>query len=193
MANILHSTLTGNELHESKGVATAAEGTVYAANGTGSGVWSHTINNTHGQMCIIANTTAKALTGGVLTSDASYVKMTGVGFPWVQDYAHGVSVSTDKFILTQPGYYIVSFWGTFLIATNNAFIGVKWALNDTAPYSTQRLVARASAAGDYKSVSATAIIGPVNANDTLSMYIASDTSGNVTLQDSGVMVAYVHP
>lgn len=39
MANIAHSTLTGSELHEPKGVATAALGTVYVANGAGSGNW----------------------------------------------------------------------------------------------------------------------------------------------------------
>ena len=40
MANINHSSRTDPELHEPKGVATAANGTVYKATGTGSGVWS---------------------------------------------------------------------------------------------------------------------------------------------------------
>ena len=35
-----HSTLTDPELHEPKGVATATSGQVYAANGSGSGVWA---------------------------------------------------------------------------------------------------------------------------------------------------------
>lgn len=34
-----HSSLTGNQLHEPKGVAAAASGQVYVANGSGSGVW----------------------------------------------------------------------------------------------------------------------------------------------------------
>jgi hypothetical protein len=37
MANVAHSTLTGSNLHESKGIASAAAGTVYVANGAGSG------------------------------------------------------------------------------------------------------------------------------------------------------------
>jgi hypothetical protein len=36
----LHKDLTGDELHEPKGVASAAEGTVYVADGSGSGTWS---------------------------------------------------------------------------------------------------------------------------------------------------------
>ena len=35
-----HSTLTDPELHEPKGAATATSGQVYAANGSGSGVWA---------------------------------------------------------------------------------------------------------------------------------------------------------
>lgn len=35
----LHSALTGADLHEPKGVAAASSGTVYVANGSGSGSW----------------------------------------------------------------------------------------------------------------------------------------------------------
>lgn len=40
MANVAHSTLTGSELHEPKGVDSAALGTVYVADGAGSGNWN---------------------------------------------------------------------------------------------------------------------------------------------------------
>lgn len=40
MANVAHSTLTGSELHEPKGAASAALGTVYVADGAGSGNWT---------------------------------------------------------------------------------------------------------------------------------------------------------
>lgn len=39
MANVNHSTLTDPYLHEPKGVASAGAGTVYVANGSGSGNW----------------------------------------------------------------------------------------------------------------------------------------------------------
>lgn len=39
MANVEHSSLTGSALHEPKGVASANSGSVYVANGSGSGTW----------------------------------------------------------------------------------------------------------------------------------------------------------
>lgn len=46
MPNVAHSTLTGAELHEPKGVAAAASGQVYLADGAGSGTWT-SLNNTN--------------------------------------------------------------------------------------------------------------------------------------------------
>lgn len=40
MANIQHSTLTGSELHEPKGAASAAAGRAYVADGAASGAWT---------------------------------------------------------------------------------------------------------------------------------------------------------
>lgn len=40
MANVQHAALTGADLHEPKGAATATIGTVYVSNGSGSGSWS---------------------------------------------------------------------------------------------------------------------------------------------------------
>lgn len=39
MSTVSHATLTGVDLHEPKGASTAASGTVYIANGAGSGSW----------------------------------------------------------------------------------------------------------------------------------------------------------
>lgn len=40
MANVAHSTLTGSDLHEPKGVAAATAGKVYVSDGAGSGAWT---------------------------------------------------------------------------------------------------------------------------------------------------------
>ena len=40
MATVEHSTLTSSELHEPKGISSAASGKVYVADGTGSGDWT---------------------------------------------------------------------------------------------------------------------------------------------------------
>ena len=44
MANVAHASLTGADLHEPKGAASATSGQVYVANGAGSGTWTD-INN----------------------------------------------------------------------------------------------------------------------------------------------------
>jgi len=40
MANVQHSALTGSDLHEPKGVASATAGKVYISDGSGSGAWT---------------------------------------------------------------------------------------------------------------------------------------------------------
>lgn len=39
MANVSHASLTGSQLHEPKGITSASNGTVYVADGAGSGSW----------------------------------------------------------------------------------------------------------------------------------------------------------
>jgi len=41
MGNVTHSSLTGADLHEPKGVATATNNQVYVANGSSSGAWTN--------------------------------------------------------------------------------------------------------------------------------------------------------
>lgn len=190
-----HVDIPDGERHEPKGASTATAGQVWVADGLGSGVFENGIRSCHGQMNITANTVAKtivAATDATLNTDTDYVKMTGAAFPWTNYYSHNVNFSTDKLILGFAGYYITSFWGAFKMADNNQFMGVKYVINDTVPYSTQKLVTRAGAANDIRSISATSVVGPVNANDTFSIYLAGTISGNITLQDGGLMVAFLH-
>ena len=46
--SVEHSTLTGSDLHEPKGVASASTGQVYIANGSGSGAWT-----AHHNRCVL--------------------------------------------------------------------------------------------------------------------------------------------
>lgn len=55
-----HNLLTGAQLHEPKGVATAAADTVYVANGAGSGVWTG-----------VQNATGSAVAGSVAVADGA--------------------------------------------------------------------------------------------------------------------------
>lgn len=71
MANVSHASLTGSELHEPKGAASAALGTVYVANGAGSGSWqSLGTSSFTGMICDFAAPVAPA---GWLECDGSII------------------------------------------------------------------------------------------------------------------------
>ena len=182
-------------LHEPKGHATATNRQIWLSNGAGSGAFSNTITNCHAQIEITDNTTAKAMTAAAdaaLSTNTDYTKLTGAAFPWTAKYTSNITFSTDKLIVPFAGYYIVSFWGSFLIDVVNTFIGIKYAINDTTPYSVQKLITQAATANYIKLLSATFMVGPLNANDSLSLYLASTKAANVTMKDGGFMVAYLH-
>jgi len=69
MANVQHSSLTGAELHEPKGVAAASADTVYVADGGGSGNWE--ILNPYGG--ILYNDIAGS--GTTITTPSAYTIM----------------------------------------------------------------------------------------------------------------------
>lgn len=192
---IQHSAITDPDIHEPKGAAAATNRQVLTATGTGTTAFVNSFLNTHSEVNITSNTIAKAVTAAVdptLNTDTDYVKMGGASFPWLTAYSDNISFATDQFTLPYDGYYLVSFWGTFKVAAINTFMAVKYSINNTPPYSVQKLITQAATANDLKSLSATSILGPVTAGDTLSLYLASSTSTNITLQDGGVMVGYIH-
>lgn len=94
----LHSTITGAENHEPKGVESASSDTVYVSNGSGSGVWKKlTVDSLDtGTLPYVSNTLIRTGTGtpegnvsatvGTLylrsdggTNTTLYVKETGTG------------------------------------------------------------------------------------------------------------------
>lgn len=75
MANVAHSTLTGADLHEPKGAASAASGTVYISDGLGSGSWG-TIATALNFTGMIADFAVPVAPAGWLECDGSAVSRT---------------------------------------------------------------------------------------------------------------------
>lgn len=73
MANVAHSALTGSNLHEPKGIATAAAGTVYIADGAASGAWSSSTSIATG---MIADFVTPIAPSGWLELDGSAISTT---------------------------------------------------------------------------------------------------------------------
>lgn len=74
MPNVSHASLTGSNLHEPKGAAAAANGTVYVANGAGSGTWQSV--GTSAFTGMIADFAAPVAPTGWLELDGSTVSTT---------------------------------------------------------------------------------------------------------------------
>ncbi len=58
---IQHSLIADADLHEPKGVVSAASGKVYQANGSGSGTWVYPPGKAHAEIYIDAGATAQTL------------------------------------------------------------------------------------------------------------------------------------
>lgn len=74
MANVSHASLTGAELHEPKGIGSAALGTVYVANGAGSGSWNSISTSSFTGM--VADFAAPVAPSGWLELDGSVISTT---------------------------------------------------------------------------------------------------------------------
>lgn len=74
MANVSHASLTGSQLHEPKGVTSAALGTVYVANGSGSGSWADV--GTASFTGMVADFVAPVAPSGWLECDGTVISTT---------------------------------------------------------------------------------------------------------------------
>lgn len=113
MANIAHASLTGAELHEPKGAAAASSGTVYVADGAGSGAWSSIGTSSFTGM--IADFLAPVAPTGWLEIDGSVVNTTTYPALFaVLSMASSATRSNGSAILTsipstsgmRAGYYV---------------------------------------------------------------------------------------
>ena len=84
---IQHNLITGSDLHEPKGVATAANKTVYVANGSASGAW--TAHNAAANVYIAFNTASPTYTQANTTSDVI------LDPTWVSGVVSGFTVQTS--------------------------------------------------------------------------------------------------
>lgn len=130
MVNIAHAALTGAELHEPKGIATAATGTVYVANGSGSGSWANVGTSSFTGM--IADFTWPVVQAGWLELDgtdistSTYSGLYGVmtiSTTGTRTNASPVITSIASTATFRPGYYVFGTGfasGTTIISIDSA-------------------------------------------------------------------------
>jgi hypothetical protein len=187
-----HVDIPDGERHEPKGVAAASSGQLLVADGVGGSSWVHDLTNTHGDAIITSNTTATAVTAASdasLSTDSDYVKVTA---GW--SLAHGVQVTfnVDELVFPIAGEYFITFWADVKVPLNNNFVGIKYSINDTPPYSNRKVISQSSTTNDYLNLSASGIITGLSTNDTLSIYIAATKSDNLIVQEAGLIAFLLH-
>lgn len=192
MADVEHSTLTDADgIHEPKGISTATDREMYMADGAGSGTWQRSIVSDHGDMNITNNAIATATTAAsdaTLNTDTDYTKISA---GWAAGHILGIAFDTDKLVATIAGDYKLTFWAAIKIPLNNNFIGIKFAVDDSTPYSLQKLVSQSATTNDYRNMFGSAII-QLAAGQSVSIYLASTKTDNLVVEEAGAQLLLIH-
>jgi hypothetical protein len=192
MANIQHAVLTDPQLHEPKGVSTAASGKVYRANGSGSGVWVFPSGHAYGELYISANTTTQTLPAASATA-----KLNPAG-AWVANGNSNVTLSATNGTLTvlEGGEYQLNFWVSFTTASAaaQAKYNFHYAVNGV-PSTRKVIVAKYTNGADTLNCSVTGFAN-LNDNDVVSIYVGGDgttSSTAITVLEAGFSLSLIDP
>ena len=143
-------------------------------------------------MIIVNNSTATAVTAAAdatLNTDPDYVKITA---GWSLAHGENVTFNTDELVFPTTGVYFINFWADIKVPSTNNFVGIKYALNDTAPYSSRKILAQSQSANDYLNIAGMGVVTTANPNDTLSMYVAASKTDNLVVEEAGLVVILLH-
>lgn len=192
MATVQHSALTDPNLHEPKGVSTAAAGKVYVANGSGSGAWQYPAGHAYADMYITGSSTAQTL-----AASSAKAKLNPTG-AWTANGNQAVTMdaANGQITVLQAGVYQLDFWIVFETAAiaSGAAYNFHYALNGT-PSTRKVYVKKTSNGVDTLNVSAVGY-ATLAANDIFSMYVGGDgtSSGTaITPKEAGLSLLLVDP
>lgn len=184
MPNVAHANLTGANLHEPKGVASAAADKIYVANGSGSGQWEYSPGMAYGEIYIVGGSTAFTLAAA-----SAYTRF-DPGSDWSANGSRNVTLDpTDgEIIVLVAGIYKLDFWINFTTAAiaSGTTYNFKYATNGSTGTRTLS-VQKPTNGTDQLHVSGSGI-ATFAANDVVSIYAGGDgtSSGtNITASQAG--------
>jgi hypothetical protein len=174
MANVNHSSLTDPYLHEPKGVATAASGDIYIANGSGSGSWTPAHQHADAYLAFDATTPA-------------YVHAATTSFTVINPTL--VSSSADGFTVSNSPNARITYTGTRNLSANIHIAisttqatgtnkNVEWQIHKNGSLLAGSHVIRTISSGSWGSV---ALLGnsTFETDDYLEIFSKIDSAGNV--------------
>lgn len=146
-----------------------------------------------GKMHITNNSTPFALAGAAdltLNTASQYVLLTGSGAPFANGTGDGVEFSTNRLTVGYAGIYDLNFWACLTgFPSNTAKVAMKFRINGTT-FSSMKVVTKSNSNGDDGIFAASDFI-QLAANDYVQLYIASDTTGNVVINNSALTMKMI--
>lgn len=197
MADVQHSAIADPNIHEPKGVASAAAGTVYVANGTGSGTWTRALplgvdTATSGQVLVAngvggatwqANSPVSPDYGEIFIQNNAVATTIATINTFVQATSgvtagqlDGVTVASNSLVVAASAKYILEAEVTlFGVAATPIDWNVDFLLNGAA-FGRKQTV---STTGTEKvTIGLRAITGTLSVGDAISLGIANATDTN---------------
>lgn len=179
---IQHSAIPDAQLHEPKGVATAASGAIYVANGAGSGTWKIP---SYGELYIVGGAGVIALPAA-----SAFTRIDTAGTIWSAGSSSDITldITTGEITIVTTGVYSVSMWIVFTTAALAA--GTRYFFRyaiDGVPIARQVSTAKQTAGIDNLDTAAMGL-ATLTSGQKLSLHIAGDgtSSGtNVTILEAG--------
>jgi hypothetical protein len=182
---IQHSAITDPNIHEPKGISSAALGKIYRSNGSGSGTWVYPSGYVHGEIYIDAGVTSQTLAAA-----SAYNKL-DPGTEWTQGVLSVITATPadGELTLVEAGNYLINFYCHFstAAATSGSLYNFKYALDGTTSGRTLT-VSKFSNGADRLHVSATGIV-TATAGQKLSIYVGGDantSSTAITVLEAGL-------
>lgn len=146
-----------------------------------------------GKMHITNNSTPFALTAAAdttLNTASQYVLLTGSGAPFANGTGDGVTFSVNKLTVNHSGVYDLNFWANLTgFPSNIARVAMKFKINDTT-FSDMKAVTKSNSNGDDGTLAACDFV-QLSANDYIQLYIASDVTGNVVINNSALTMKMI--
>ena len=146
-----------------------------------------------GKMHITNNSTPFALTAAAdttLNTASQYTLLTGSGAPFADDLEDGVTFSVNKLTANHAGVYDLNFWSCLTgFPSNTAKVALKFKINGTT-FSDLKVVTKSNSNGDDGILAACDLI-TLAANDYIQLYIASDATGNVVINNMALTMKMI--
>lgn len=203
MANVQHSSLSDPNLHEPKGVSTAAANSVYLSNGSGSGTWTP-VNRTPGtgwgqySNALYVGTNALAVsTTDVLIPFDTNVNVTQLPISLTGSTSSLMNLSTETLQFVSAGdlHSITLTYTVYSVVSNPITMDLKlYGSSDGTTYSTllgETTISLAKGAGQVITESS---LFPVTANMVTHgarIYLKTNT-GTANIINIGLITARVH-